>query len=255
VTREQIAGDYNYETGGAGYAANRQPDPRIAAHVHAALGDAQTVINVGAGAGSYEPLDRRVTAIEPSAAMRSQRPRHLSQAIDAVAEELPFPDGSFDAAMATITIHQWRDLDRGLREMRRVSRGPVVILTFDGSVLSDFWLNDYSPEIVAAERRRYPEIEHVVEVLGGNVEVTTIAVPVDCTDGFGEAFYARPEKFLDPAVRLSQSGWGFVDQPAIDRFVAHLTADLGSGEWDRKYGALRARSSYSGSLRLLTARR
>jgi hypothetical protein len=254
VTREQIAGDYNYETGGAGYAVNRRPDPRIAAHVHAALGTAATVLNVGAGAGSYEPLDREVVAVEPSAAMRSQRPKHLAPAIDAVAEELPFPDGSFDAAMATITIHQWRDLDRGLREMRRVSSGPVVILTFDGAVLTNFWLNAYSPEVIAAERRRYPAIEHVVEVLGGRVEVVPIEVPIDCTDGFGEAFYARPEKFLDPRVRLSQSGWGFVDQSAIDRFVADLTADLDSGEWDRKYGVLRDQPTYLGSLRLLTAR-
>jgi len=255
VSRREIAGDYDYETGGAGYAVNRRPDPRIAAHVHAALGDATTVINVGAGAGSYEPTDRDVTAIEPSASMRSQRPRHFSAAIDAVAEKLPFEDESFDAAMATITIHQWRDLDRGLTEMRRVSRGPVVILTFDGSVLADFWLNDYSPEVLAAERRRYPEIDHVVAVLGGTVDVTPIAVPIDCTDGFGEAFYARPERFLDPAVRLSQSGWGFVDHAAIDRFVAHLQGDLDSGEWDRRYGALREQPTYVGSLRLLTAHR
>jgi SAM-dependent methyltransferase len=255
VSRERIAGDYNYETGGAGYAVNRQPDPTIAAHVQAALGDAATVINVGAGAGSYEPTDRAVTAIEPSPSMRLQRPPQLSAAIDAVAEDLPFPDDSFDAAMATITIHQWRDLDTGLREMRRVSRGPVVILTFDGSVLSDFWLNEYSPEVLAAERRRYPDIDHVVEVLGGAVEVTPIVVPIDCTDGFGEAFYARPEKFLEPAVRRSQSGWGFVEAAAIDRFVGQLRGDLDSGEWDRKYGVLREQPSYLGSLRLLTAHR
>lgn len=253
MTREQIAGDYNYETGGAGYAGNRQPDPRIAARVHAALGNATTVVNVGAGAGSYEPVDRDVTAIEPSASMRSQRPPHLTLAIDAVAEELPFPDDAFDAAMATITIHQWRDLDRGLREMRRVSRGPVVILTFDGSVLLDFWLNDYSPEVLAAERRRYPDIDHIASVLGGTVDVSPVEVAIDCTDGFGEAFYARPEKFLDPAVRLSQSGWGFVDQADTERFVAHLQSDLESGEWDRKYGELRNQSTYLGSLRLLTA--
>jgi SAM-dependent methyltransferase len=253
VTRKQTAGDYDYESGGSGYVVNRQPDPRIAAQVHAALGDATTVINVGAGAGSYEPTDREVTAIEPSAAMRAQRPPNLTAAIDATAEELPFPDGTFDAAMATITIHQWRHLDQGLREMRRVSRGPVVILTFDGAVLTEFWLNDYSPEVVAAERRRYPEIDHVVEVLGGNVTVTPIAVPSDCTDGFGEAFYARPEKFLDPGVRLSQSGWGFVGEAATARFVANLRTELESGEWDRKYGALRGQPSYLGSLRLLTA--
>lgn len=255
MTRDEIAGDYDYESGGAGYAVNRRPDPRIEAYVHAALGDAATVINVGAGAGSYEPTDRAVTAIEPSASMRSQRPAHLTKAIDAVAEELPFADDSFDAAMATITIHQWHDTDRGLREMRRVSRGPVVILTFDGEVLEDFWLNDYSPEIIAAERRRYPDIDHICEVLGGEVSVVAVPIAIDCTDGFGEAFYARPERFLDPAVRLSQSGWGFVDADATTRFVEHLSRDLDSGEWDRRYGTLRSQPEYVGSLRLITSRR
>jgi hypothetical protein len=247
------AGDFDYESGGAGYALNRRADPRIEALVHAALGDARSIVNVGAGAGSYEPADRDVTAVEPSAAMRAQRPPQLSVAIDAVAEDLPFPDDSFDAAMATVTIHQWRDTDRGLTELRRVSRGRVVILTFDGDVLDEFWLNHYSPEVIAAERRRYPDITHVTAVLGGSVEVRTVPVPIDCTDGFGEAFYARPEKFLDPAVRQSQSGWGFVDAAAVDRFVEHLRRDLDTGEWDRRYGALREQSEYIGSLRLLIA--
>jgi hypothetical protein len=247
------AGDFDYESGGAGYALNRRADPRIEALVHAALGDARSIVNVGAGAGSYEPADRDVTAVEPSAAMRAQRPPQLSVAIDAVAEDLPFPDDSFDAAMATVTIHQWRDTDRGLTELRRVSRGRVVILTFDGDVLDEFWLNQYSPEVIAAERRRYPDITHVTAVLGGSVEVRTVPVPIDCTDGFGEAFYARPEKFLDPAVRQSQSGWGFVDAAAVDRFVEHLRRDLDTGEWDRRYGALREQSEYIGSLRLLIA--
>lgn len=120
------AGDFDYERHGDGYARLRRTDPRIAAMVHAALGDARTVVNVGAG-GSYEPLDRDVTAVEPSAVMRAQRPAHLSPAVDAPAEALPFPDDSFDAAMATATVHQWADLRRGLRELRRVARGPVVI--------------------------------------------------------------------------------------------------------------------------------
>jgi SAM-dependent methyltransferase len=248
-----IAGDFDYETHGAGYAAQRRTDPRIAAYVHAALGDARTVINVGAGAGSYEPTDRRVTPVEPSASMRSQRPGHLATAVDAVAENLPFPDDGFDAAMATVTIHQWSDTDAGLRELRRVSRGPVVILTFDGDALDLLWLAEYAPELIAAERRRYPDIEHVRQVLGGTTTVTTVPIPIDCVDGFAEAYYARPERFLDPLVRKSQSAWGFVDQAAIDRTLERLRTDLASGEWDRRHGHLRRQPYFRGSLRLITA--
>src|SRR6202035_923761 len=228
----RTAGDFDYDAGGGGYAAARRTDPRIAALVHAALGPARTVLNVGAGAGSYEPGDRDVTAVEPSASMRAQRPPLLAAAIDATAEQLPFPDGSFDAAMATVTIHQWADTDQGLREMRRVSRGPVVVLTFDGDALDLLWLADYVPELITAERRRYPAIEHIREVLGGTSTVTPVPVPADCVDGFTEAYFARPERFLDPAVRQSQSAWGFVEEAATERAVARLRADLESGAWD-----------------------
>ncbi|GLY74913.1 class I SAM-dependent methyltransferase [Actinoallomurus iriomotensis] len=248
-----IAGDFDYETHGTGYAVRRRTDPRIAVYVHAALGDARTVINVGAGAGSYEPTDRQVTPVEPSASMRAQRPAHLAPAVDAVAEDLPFPDDAFDAAMATVTIHQWSDTDAGLRELRRVSRGPVVILTFDGDALDLLWLAEYAPELIAAERRRYPDIEHVRQVLGGTATVTPIPIPIDCVDGFTEAYYARPERFLDPLVRKSQSAWGFVDQPAIDRAVERLRTDLADGEWNRRHGHLLRQPSFLGSLRLITA--
>jgi len=232
----------------------RQPDPRITAYIDAALGDARTVVNVGAGAGSYEPADREVTAVEPSLAMRRQRPSHLSAAVDAVAEELPFADDSFDAAMASFTIHQWRDLDRGLREMRRVSRGPVVILLADRHTLADFWLVDYVPDIVRAEQGRSPEIERVKAVLGGPCTVTNVPIPLDCTDGFSEAFYGRPERFLEESVRQAQSSWGFVAPEVAERGVEKLRADLESGEWDRKYGTLRRQPYYEGSLRLVAAR-
>ena len=253
MARATAAGDFDYEIGGAGYARQRQTDPRIAAHVHAALGSARTVLNVGAGAGSYEPRDREVTAVEPSATMRSQRPAHLSTAVDATAEALPFGDGSFHAAMATVTIHQWSDSDRGLREMRRVARGPVVILTFDAQALKRFWLAEYAPELVAAECRRFPTIDHVREALGGTSTVLDVPVPVDCVDGFAEAFYARPEAFLDPAVRQSQSGWKFVDAPAIACSIDRLRADLASGDWDRRHGALRSQAEYHGAVRLVAA--
>jgi hypothetical protein len=252
--RRQPAGDYDYDdVGGAGYAGHRRTDPRIAALVHAALGGAATVINVGAGAGSYEPADRAVTAVEPSAAMRAQRPASLSVAVDGVAEDLPFVDAGFDAAMATVTIHQWRDTDAGLREMRRVSRGPVVALTAEPEALLEFWLADYAPLLVAAEARRFPSVDHVCEVLGGTSTVTAVPIPLDCVDGFGEAFYGRPERFLDPAVRQAQSGWGFIDPAETDRSVERLRAALESGEWDRRYGALRSQPEYVGSIRLITA--
>lgn len=254
MARTTAAGDFDYERGGQGYAQQRRSDPRIAALVHAALGDARTVLNVGAGAGSYEPSDRAVTAVEPSAAMRAQRPAARPPAIDATAEALPFADDSFDAAMATVTIHQWSDPDRGLRELRRVSRGPVVILTFDGTALDRLWLIDYCPELFAAESPRYPAIDHLCAVLGGPTTVAPVPIPIDCVDGFCEAYYARPEAFLDPAVRAAQSAWGFVDRGDIDRGIEALRRDLESGGWDAKHGELRRQPEFVGALRLVTAR-
>ncbi|WHT15662.1 methyltransferase domain-containing protein [Crossiella sp. CA-258035] len=250
--RTRPAGDFDYETHGAGYAQHRRTDPRIAALVHAALGEARTVVNVGAGAGSYEPVDRHVIAIEPAAAMRAQRPPHLAPAINGIAEELPLDDHSVDAAMATITVHQWAEPDRGLRELRRVSRGPVVVLCIDGAALAEGWFAEYAPEVVAVEAKRYQPIQHIAEVLGG-ATVTPVPVPLDCADGFTDAFYGRPERFLEPAVRRAQSGWGFVGAEAEARFVAKLTADLESGEWDRRFGHLRTQPEYDSALRLLVA--
>jgi SAM-dependent methyltransferase len=247
------AGDFDYESNGADYSVQRRTDPTIAALVHRSLGPAGNVINVGAGAGSYEPRHLDVTAVEPSAAMRAQRPADLPPAIDAVAEDLPFPTDSFDAAMAMVTVHQWTNPDRGLTELRRVSRGPVVVLTFDGDALDEFWLARYVPELIEAERRRYPPITHILDVLGGQSAVTKVPIPADCVDGFTEAFYARPERFLDPAVRQSQSAWGFVSPEVEQRAVDRLRRDLESGEWDRRYGTLRRTPTYHGSLRIIVA--
>jgi hypothetical protein len=252
--RAAPAGDFDYEAHGEGYARARRTDPRIAALVHAALGDARTVVNVGAGAGSYEPADRYVAAVEPSAAMRAQRAPHLAPAIDAVAERLPFDDDSFGAAMATVTIHQWADVDLGLRELRRVSRGPVAILTFDGEALPDFWLDEYAPEVIAVERRRYPAVERVAHVLGGDVAVTEVPIPIDCVDGFGEAYYARPEAFLDPVVRRAQSAWGLVEPEEVGRGVERLRTALATGQWDARHGHLRTQPEYVGAVRLIVAR-
>jgi hypothetical protein len=247
------AGDFDYEANGAGYAGRRRTDPRIAKLVRSGLGPARTVVNVGAGAGSYEPDDLAVAAVEPSPSMRSQRAAHLAPVVDAVAEYLPFPTDSFDAAMAAVTVHQWKDQDGGLRELRRVSRGPVVILTFDGALIGDFWLAGYAPELIAAERARYPAISHICDVLGGTSTVTAVPIPIDCWDGFTEAFYGRPEQFLEAGVRRSQSAWGFVSADEEGRAVDHLRRDLESGAWDRHYQHLRAQPTYVGSLRLIVS--
>lgn len=247
----RAGGDFDYEAHGQGYALQRRPDPRIAALVHEALGPARSLLNVGAGAGSYEPLDRHVLAVEPSAAMRAQRPPHLAPAICAVAEDLPFDDCSFDAAMALVTVHQWADLAKGLSEMRRVARGPVAVLTFDGDALGRFWLADYAPELIAAERRRCPPLERIGALIGKRSVVRTVPIPADCSDGFTEAFYARPERLLDSAVRRAQSSWGFAEPGVEARFVARLTEDLQSGAWDARHGALRRMPFFEGSLRLV----
>jgi SAM-dependent methyltransferase len=247
------AGDFDYEANGSNYSAVRRTDPRIARLVLRGLGTAQSVINVGAGAGSYEPPNLQVTPVEPSAFMRSQRSPGQPSALNAVAEHLPFFDASFDAAMAMVTVHQWSDADRGMRELRRVSRGPVVILTFDGDALDKFWLAHYVPELITAERRRYPAIDHIRAVLGGTSTVTIVPIAIDCTDGFTEAFYARPERFLDPPVRRSQSAWGFVAPEVEQRAVEGLREDLESGEWERRYGAVRKLPEFLGSLRLIVA--
>jgi len=248
------AGDANYGEIGAGYALIRQPDARIATAFHDALGDARTVLNVGAGAGSYEPTDRTVTAVEPSASMRAQRPAHLSVAVDATADALPFADDSFDAAMASVTVHQWPDLAAGLGEMRRVTRGPVVILTFDPVPPLHWWLIDYVPELFEVEGRRMPPLDTIAAALGGHTEIRTVLVPVDSTDGFGQAFFGRPERLLEPEVRRAMSAWSFVDDAVVERFVNSLSSDLDSGAWDEKYGQFRLLETFDVGMRLVIGR-
>jgi Methyltransferase domain len=245
------AGDFDYESNGTGYGLRRQTDPDIERLVHSALGDAQTVLNVGAGTGSYEPADRYVVAIEPSSSMRSQRPPSRVPAMNATAEDLPFDDDSFDAAMAMVTVHQWGDAVTGLKELRRVSRGPVVVLTFDADAIENFWLNEYAPELIAAEKKRYPPIAEIARLIGEKSAVTPVPIPFDCLDGFTEAFFGRPEAFLEDGVRRSQSAWGFVDPEAEERSVAKLRSDLASGAWDASYGELRNKPDFIGSLRLI----
>ncbi|HYI43243.1 MAG TPA: class I SAM-dependent methyltransferase [Sphingomicrobium sp.] len=248
------AGDVDYGEIGQSYSRFRQPDPVIAAQILEALGGATTVLNVGAGTGSYEPTDRDVTAVEPSASMRAQRPANLSVAIDAVAEDLPFASASFDASMAIVTVHQWSSLEKGLAEMRRVTRGPVVLLVCDPLRMKDYWLNDYIPEVREIEASRFPPIERLAAALGGEVEVKPVAVPLNCRDGFNEAYYGRPEAFLNPEARLACSSWSLVPEEAVERFVRHLSRDLATGRWDEKYGHLRAQPFWVGPLRLVVGK-
>ncbi|WP_328917418.1 MULTISPECIES: class I SAM-dependent methyltransferase [unclassified Streptomyces] len=247
------AGDADYGTIGAGYTDYRQPDPRIAAVIAQALGGASTVLNVGAGAGSYEPAGARVTAVEPSAAMRAQRSPALSAAIDAVAENLPFADGEFDAAMTTFSIHQWSDPKAGLREMRRVARGPVAVLTCDPALVRDFWLYEYAPLVLDTEARRYPAVADIADALGGGTTVTPVPIPADCADGFNEAYYARPERLLDPGARQACSAWSLVEPDLREQYTDRLREALNSGEWDARHGALRRTPFLNGSLVLIRA--
>jgi len=247
------AGDANYGTIGASYSSYRRPEPRIEAMIRLALGESRSVLNVGAGAGSYEPHDREITAVEPSASMRAQRPAHLVAAIDAVAESLPFADDTFDAAMATFTIHQWSNLAAGLAEMRRVARGPVVILTCDPSEVQAFWLNAYAPDVLATEARRYPSMEAIRAGLGTEIDILPVPVPLNCRDGFNEAYYGRPEMLLDDKARLSCSAWSFVPPDVAAQYVESLRAAIESGAWDRTYGTLRQQPDYRGSLCLVVS--
>ncbi|MFJ9821711.1 class I SAM-dependent methyltransferase [Streptomyces sp. NPDC101151] len=252
-TQDGSAGDVDHGAIGSGPASYRRPDDRIARFVAEALGDARRVLNVGAGAGSYESAARSVTAVEPSESMRAQRPTQLARAIDAVAEDLPFADDEFDATMTLFSVHQWSDVRAGLREMRRVARGPVVILTCDPALVRDFWLYRYAPEVLDIEARRYPPVEELAAALGGTGTVQTVPIPLDCTDGFNEAYYGRPEMLLDPAARQACSAWSFTDDHVRERFDRTLRHDLESGAWNEEFGHLRDRPTYEGSLVIVRA--
>ncbi|MFJ9416988.1 class I SAM-dependent methyltransferase [Streptomyces sp. NPDC101227] len=247
------AADVGHPGIGSARSDPRRPDPRIARFVADALGGARTVINVGAGTGSYESAAQAVTAVEPSGAMRARRAAGLPRAVNAVAESLPFGDGEFDAAMTLFSVHQWSDVAAGLREMRRVTRGPAVVLTCDPAVVRDFWLYEYAPEVLDAEARRYPSIETMAASLGAAGSVRSVPIPLDCTDGFNEAYYGRPEMLLDPAARQACSAWSFVDDGVRERFTTRLRDDLDSGRWDERFGHLRSQAFYEGSLVIVRA--
>lgn len=240
----------DYERHGRTYSRHRRPDPRIASRIHAALGDARSVLNVGAGAGSYEPSDRWVLAVEPSATMRAQRPPGAAPAIAAHAEALPFDDDALDGAMACVTIHHWQPAEAGLAELRRVARGPVVVFTFELDGLPA-WQHEYLHEGLVLERPRFPAIDDVAAALGGRTRVERIPTPGNCQDGFFEAFWRRPEALLDPAVRSAQSMWALLEPDMEQRIVDRLSDALDSGAWDAEHGHLRERESFDGALRLV----
>jgi SAM-dependent methyltransferase len=243
-----------YDAIGAGYSERRQPDPRIFEVVRSALGEARRIVNVGAGAGSYEPADITVAAVEPSSVMAAQRPAHMVPAVLSTAESLPFVDGAFDGALAVLTIHHWRNAARGLGELRRVTAGPIVILTFDPEVASSWWLpDDYAPELKALTVRDAPDLQVLRRELG-QIEVQVLPVPARCRDGFLMSFWDRPELVLDPEARAATSGFATLSDDVQERICATLGADLRSGKWDARYGELRTLSEFDSGLRLVLAR-
>ncbi|WP_345433348.1 class I SAM-dependent methyltransferase [Actinoallomurus vinaceus] len=239
-----------YDTIGATYTVTRRTEPRIAEQIWTALGDAQTVLNVGAGTGSYEPPRLDVTAVEPSAVMRAQRPADAAPCVDATAESLPFEDQSFDAAMAFATIEHWQDPIAGLREMQRVARR-VVVFAYDASGPDPFWLNrDYLPEFASLWAGR-PSLPELAGAIGARTE--PVLVPWDCADGFYHAFWRRPEAYLDEHVRRGMSIWVRVGPDAEQRAVHSLRDDLGSGRWARRNRDLAGLDAAELGLRLLIA--
>lgn len=237
-----------YDIIGVNYADLRKPDHRIARIIEDALGPAQTVLNVGAGTGSYEPAGRSVTAVEPSGDMIARRSPDAAPVVQASADDLPFDDDSFDASMAVLTIHHWPDQQAGLAEMRRVTRGPIVLLTFDPAQRP--WLTDYLPELAALDDAQMPKMSDYARWLG-TVRITPVPVPHDCSDGFLYAYWRRPAAYLDPYIRSgSSSFWAIGD---VDAGLARLARDLDSGAWGRRYADVLTLDTYDAGFRLVVA--
>jgi SAM-dependent methyltransferase len=241
-----------YDAIGVGYARTRRADPRIAARIARALGDAASVLNVGAGTGSYEPRDRRVVAVEPSTTMIRQRPAGSAPAVRAAAEHLPLADGAFDAALAILTLHHWTDPGRGLAEIRRVARGRVVLFTWDQPIWESFWLiREYFPA-VEIDRQRAVALADIASALGG-CRSEVVPIPHDCVDGFQGAFWRRPEAYLDPRVRAGISTFARMDVDTVDEAVGRLAADLESGAWAERHRDLAERDELDLGYRLVVA--
>jgi SAM-dependent methyltransferase len=241
-----------YDAIGRGYRTYRRPDPRLAASIIRALGDAVSVVNVGAGAGSYEPADRRVIAVEPSTAMIAQRPAGSAPVVRASAIELPFRDASFDAALSVLSLHHWPDQVRGLAELVRLARERVVLLTWDPAAPL-FWLvEEYFPEIRVIDRPLFLTLDELGQALGP-IEVEPFLVPADCHDGFLGAYWRRPEAYLDAGVRGAIST--FTKLGDVEAGVARLRRDLADGTWRRRHADLLGQSEIDLGYRLVIARR
>ena len=243
-----------YDWIGRGYARTRREDSRLARRIHRALGNSHTVVNVGAGTGSYEPRDRFVIAIEPSDVMAGQRPPELPPAIRASAGALPLRDQSVDGAMAIRTLHHWdREQEAGVRELRRVARGPIVILTYDPEISGQMWLMaEYLPEVAALDRQIFPSVETLSSWLGGATRVETVEIPSDTPDWTLGSFWAHPERVLDAAARNATSGFARMPRDVVERVTDSVRRDLESGAWDRRHGHLRDLPAFDVGLRLIT---
>jgi SAM-dependent methyltransferase len=244
-----------YDTIGSGYAAYRREDPLIKARILSALGDARTVLNVGAGTGSYEPEDRYVVAVEPSDVMAAQRPPDRVPAVRGSAAALPFRDAAFDATTAILTVHHWDDTKReGIAELQRVTSGPVIVVTFDIGVFAEMWLvRDYLPEISALDRRIFPSIDELSLWMGSGVSVETLPISAATPDWHLASYWAHPERVLDTAARNATSGFARMSADVIGRAVDQLAGDLQSGAWDQRYGRLRDLDEYDVGMRLLVS--
>jgi SAM-dependent methyltransferase len=241
-----------YDAIGRSYSTRRQPDPRLAARLDTLIGCDTTVLNVGAGTGSYEPVRSGVVAVEPSTVMLGQRPPSAAPAVRAIAEALPFRDQSFDVVLAILTVHHWNDQRRGLEECARVAQDRVVILTWDPDA-DGFWLvRDYFPEILAIDRQIFPSME-LLNAVFGPIDVQPLAIPGDCVDGFLGAYWQRPEAYLDKEVRAGIST--FRRLASIDPQLERLERDLTSGNWERRNAELRHRADLDVGYRLVIAER
>jgi SAM-dependent methyltransferase len=248
-------GRERYDVIGQGYARYRREDPRLASRIRKALGPARTVVNVGAGTGSYEPSDVHVIAIEPSDTMASQRPPHRVPAVRASAAALPLLDASVDAAMALLSVHHWdSDQKAGVRELRRVARKAVLILTYDPAVSGRMWLMaDYLPEVAALDRRIFPRMDDLALWLGGRVSTEVVPIPRDTPDWTLGSYWAHPERVLDPEARAATSGFAQMPQAVVDRVVRDVARDLADGAWDRSHGDLRTLAEFDAGLRLIVS--
>ena len=241
----------NYDVIGRTYGATRATDPRIAAAIWDALGDASTVVNVGAGSGNYEPPDRDVTAVEPSEVMIAQRPPEAAPAVQAAAQALPFADDAFDAAMAVLTLHHWADWRAGLAEMRRVASDRVVVFSWDPSFAGRLWVSaEYFPQLVEDDVRDFPSLADQAGALQA-LSVTPVPIPHDCRDGFYGAHWRRPEAYLDPVVRAGISTLAKREPGELEAGLTRLEDDLRTGAWAERHADLLAHEELDLGYRLL----